>query len=61
MGRWMLHSMECNRLWELDLRRKRGHVARSSGCLSARVGVGMVRRQPNKDRARQAIHPTEVA
>jgi hypothetical protein len=30
--------MECNRLWELDLRRKRGHVARGSGCLAAGVG-----------------------
>jgi hypothetical protein len=38
MGWWMLHSIEYNLLWELHLRRKRGHVARGSGCLSARVG-----------------------
>ena len=34
-GWWMLHSTECNLLWELDVRRKSGHVAQGSGCLSA--------------------------
>jgi hypothetical protein len=29
--------MEPNLLWELDLRRKRGHLAQGSGCLSAGV------------------------
>jgi hypothetical protein len=42
MGGWMLHSKESKLLWELDLRRKRGHVARGSGGLSAGVGVSMV-------------------
>jgi hypothetical protein len=29
--------MDSNLLWELDLGRKRGHVAQGSGCLSAGV------------------------
>jgi hypothetical protein len=35
--------MECRLLWELDLRRKRGHVAQGSGCLSA--GAERLQRQ----------------
>jgi hypothetical protein len=54
MGRWMLHSTECILLWELDLRRKRGHVARSSAGLSAGVGCRSCAGDPNKERARRA-------
>jgi len=61
MGRWMLHSRECKLLWELGLRRKRGHVARGSGSLSNRVGQSMVRGRPNKERARQAREVARAA
>jgi hypothetical protein len=49
--------MECNLLWELDVRRKRGHVARGSGRLSAGVGVWTVRGRPKKERAKPAVPP----
>jgi hypothetical protein len=39
----MLHSRESNLLRELDVRRKRGHVAQGSGCLSAGVGAVFAR------------------
>jgi hypothetical protein len=45
LGWWMLHSMASNLLWELDLGRKRGHVARGSGCLCAGVR-GVLRGAP---------------
>jgi hypothetical protein len=46
MGWWMPHSRESRLLWELDRRRKRGHVAQGSGCLS----TGAERLRPQRTR-----------